>query len=693
MTASETTDDMPDSAQINIENLQQVNAEASDLKRQKLDGDSTTCNTMDLYGDNEYHKGLDNSMPTIEETKKDDRQDDAPPLTPAEEEFIPIGAKGKVHWAFTITAATTDDEINAQGPGALTHAVTQIEKMLSKKFQNVASPIGPRELAKMTRDSLIQQADRQTQSTTTAFLIPNPVFEIDPTTQQSPGVKVTPEEQKLADSGALEYTFQVELTLKNATELATFQQFTNKVFEYDKDTKFLPWFNNEKSTLPEIDRLHSSYKAMRREVRLKNYLGPYNRTRTRLYGRVKVRTVRKFDEVKQHIVDWLRRDLHWIKADYIQARRISNIGMLLGTYNAVDMIRTRDVLEKAVFREIGRQVQLDLKLRRFKCKSKAGRTVLTTAFSVSVDLRQVSEATKGLRAVLHKNCVPPTGRRLHFITKVTDDPYIQERYDRLIANHHEDIANERKLFRKIGASINSSVTLQNGKKLTLQQTLFSLSAAGGGYVFTDVEQMGKTDTSLFTTHKKNLSAAKRTLHSLPQVLRQVLTPESFDSLGLGNPPQHEPEYVAMVQQEKDYLDGLLNLGHCTEIDINKKRKKDDETIGAHTAVSGLTNVSPQMQTTTGTGAWVTPPTLNIDNDNPASTPMNMDINNAEPAATQVTSTLTTTHPDVAKLENETKQQKRTIVHMEKQIQSLQQSVQELVQYRAQEETHKKQYEE
>ena len=310
-----------------------------------------------------------------------------------------------------------------------------------------------------------------------------------------------------------------------------------------------------------------------------------------------------------------------------------------------------------------------------------------------MDSRQVSEATKGLRAVLHKNCVPPTGRRLHFITKATDDPCIQERYDRLIANHHEDIANERKLFRKIGASINSSVTLQNGKKLTLQQTLCSLSAAGGGYVFTGVERMGKTDTSLFTTHKKNLSAAKRTLHLLPQVLRRVLTPESFDSLGLGNPPQHEPEYVAMVQQEKDYLDGLLNLGHCTEIDINKKRKKDDETIGAHTAVSGLTNVSPQTQTTTGTGAWVTPPTLNIDNDDPASTPMNMDIDNAEPAATQVTSTLTTTHPDVAKLENETKQQKRTIVHMEKQIQSLQQSVQELVQYKAQEETHKKQYDE
>ena len=161
--------------------------------------------------------------------------------------------------------------------------------MLGNKFQNIESPVGPREFAKLARDSLIKQVDLK--SVTSAFLIPNLVFEIDPTTQQSPGVQVTPEEQHLADSGALEYTFQVELSLKNATDLATFQQFTNKVFEGDKDTRFLPWFNNDNSTLPDIDRSHNPYKAVRGDVRLKNYLGPYNRTKTRLYGRVKVRTV------------------------------------------------------------------------------------------------------------------------------------------------------------------------------------------------------------------------------------------------------------------------------------------------------------------------------------------------------------------------------------------------------------------
>ena len=39
-------------------------------------------------------------------------------------------------------------------------------------------------------------------------------------------------------------------------------------------------------------------------------------------------------------------------ADYIQAKRTSNIGLLLGTYNAVDMHRTRTTLKGAVHGKI-----------------------------------------------------------------------------------------------------------------------------------------------------------------------------------------------------------------------------------------------------------------------------------------------------------------------------------------------------
>ena len=108
-------------------------------------------------------------------------------------------------------------------------------------------------------------------------------------------------------------------------------------------------------------------------------------------------------------------------------------------------------------------------------------------------------------------------------------------------------------------------------------------------MFTRVEQMGMTDTSLITLHKSNLYEGTGTLQVLPKVLQNMLEPECYEKLGLGNPPQPEMELVAMQKQEKEYLDSMLNLEHCTAINITKKIKKDEKTVGPHTAVSGLTS--------------------------------------------------------------------------------------------------------
>ena len=58
----------------------------------------------------------------------------------------------------------------------------------------------------------------------------NVALEIDTTVVQAPGLKVTEEEQTLANAGLLEYTFQVDLKCKNnSTELSLFQDFVKKV--------------------------------------------------------------------------------------------------------------------------------------------------------------------------------------------------------------------------------------------------------------------------------------------------------------------------------------------------------------------------------------------------------------------------------------------------------------------------------
>ena len=91
--------------------------------------------------------------------------------------------------------------------------------------------------------------------------------------------------------------------------------------------------------------MSTSFKTITGSVRLKDYLGGYNRARGKLYGRVKVQARLTFQNVKDEMVDWLRQDLHWMKEDYIQAKRVSNIGLL---HSVVDKYRTRQALEEAV---------------------------------------------------------------------------------------------------------------------------------------------------------------------------------------------------------------------------------------------------------------------------------------------------------------------------------------------------------
>ena len=111
-------------------------------KRQRLDEDnSTTYNTVELYRDNEYHATQDAPMPTIEENTPEEPIVVDPTAIRTEEEFIPIGARGKVHWTFAITAASTDEEINAQGPGSLMNAVIQVE---NDKYKNSGRGEPPR---------------------------------------------------------------------------------------------------------------------------------------------------------------------------------------------------------------------------------------------------------------------------------------------------------------------------------------------------------------------------------------------------------------------------------------------------------------------------------------------------------------------------------------------------------------------
>ena len=75
------------------------------------------------------------------------------------------------------------------------------------------------------------------------------------------------------------------------------------------------------------------------------------------------------------VLPWLQEEMHWIKLDYIQAKRKSTIGVLYGSTSPVDREHTRKPLKEAVLSKIGQTVPMELKLWRIPCKIKSGKQV------------------------------------------------------------------------------------------------------------------------------------------------------------------------------------------------------------------------------------------------------------------------------------------------------------------------------
>ena len=96
-------------------------------------------------------------MPPMAETEADQEEShetSQDSIITKDEEFIPIGARGRPQWKFILTRDMTDSQIFKQGLGGLTNTVIQAEKVLKHKVQDVNSPLGPRDLAIRARNAL-----------------------------------------------------------------------------------------------------------------------------------------------------------------------------------------------------------------------------------------------------------------------------------------------------------------------------------------------------------------------------------------------------------------------------------------------------------------------------------------------------------------------------------------------------------
>ena len=173
---------------------------------------------------------------------------------------------------------------------------------------------------------------------------------------------------------------------------------------------------------------------------------------------------------------------------------------------------------------------------------------MASIFSVSVDARQVSEAVKGLRVVLHCNCMPPKGRQMIFVTHNSNNEVIDDKTHSTLTFHYESVVNEKRLYRKMGVPITQMVTLQEEQTVTLQQAICTIPGSDGKRLFTSVECMVNTETVVFTHHKRYNNEARKTVSMIHRVLQHILNEQSFSFLDLVLSTRPTPELEAMQKQ-------------------------------------------------------------------------------------------------------------------------------------------------
>ena len=576
--------------------IDMVHSEETPPRTSNRDDSSDTVCTEDLYGCGD-DKSTGMSVTSVESDTKDEAREE-------DTQFATVGPRGKVNFQFTLTEKTTDDELSKTKKTHIRNEILRLEQEIGKTWTPDQSILDTIDHAKLIIDYLkktsINQGTQQNQASEHSNrLIQNPLTAFDALTQQEPGTTVTKEEQHLINQNKLEYSFQLHLkTTGKVSDISLVHTFFEKVITQDRDAQFLAWNAEGVQPQPTVSHKNSIFQVLRGSTKLKQYIGNFNKNRGTLYCRVKINTDLTFSQMKDKIAPWLREKLHWIKEDYIQAKRVSNIGVLLGGTKSVDRDGTRATLERAIKAEIGREVKLDLRLRRITVTNQVGKNITTEIISVSVDSRQVSVAVKGLRAVLNKVVSPPSGRQMFLITQATDED-TKRKTDILLQKHHEAVQQERRSFGQTGIFINQPVHMKREPvtRRTIQQVLCTLRATNGKQLFTGIERMGNSNTTLFTHTQDNTAEARRTIKALPTVLKSLITETDFNTIRDKIRGVTVSELTAVQKVDNSYLDDLLTIHHYTDIDITRKRKKTEDATEVATAVSGLTQVSRTSTTT------------------------------------------------------------------------------------------------
>ena len=200
----------------------------------------------------------------------------------------------------------------------------------------------------------------------------------------------------------------------------------------------------------------------------------------------------KFQELKEKLNEWLHKNDHYIRQDYIEAEQVSRIGFLLGSSKNVNRLDLRKKLEGAIEREMFKRIKIDLYLAKYWLRRSIGKSEYAESLGISVDSTLVAETIKILKSILNDRVQPPTGRVLNLVPR-PQTPKQRNKVNQLMKIQRSQARRERITIIGNTFNINEVVQLRNGRILTIQQALCSIKDDRNKQLFVGVEQTGETN--------------------------------------------------------------------------------------------------------------------------------------------------------------------------------------------------------
>lgn len=276
-----------------------------------------------------------------------------------------------------------------------------------------------------------------------------------------------------------------------------------------------------------------------------------------LYGKMRIESSHRFDEIRGRFESWMRQNRHYIKQPYIQTERVVKLGVLLGSAMSQYRVDVQKQLEEAVHQATGRYIKIDVQKKNEKYENAMTHDSRRVGIlTIQVEEEKSDDAEKGLRKVLAKGIPSPCGRCMVFLRTRDRTSRAKHDFNMALTRQAELASRERSTATSQLQNIHGVVRTTENKTMTIQQVICGLKSKNGGKVFTGAERLGDTGRVLLTYDVSNENQAIEIRQNIVNVLCSLILQEDHPLIADESKRASRETLARARDAQQRYLDDI-----------------------------------------------------------------------------------------------------------------------------------------